>query len=128
MDPELRRLELLEEAEPDNQELSAKRPSGPRKVKRTKRQRESHEMSQMVNRVARSMVRRAATGDIEALRALRKMRQDIDDATKAAAQELHSPTEWQGGYSWTVIAQELGISRQAARQQFALKETPDPDN
>lgn len=94
-------------------------------MKRTKRQREAHEMSQMVFRVARSMVRRAATGDIEALRALRQMRHHIDDATKAAAQELHSPTEWVGGYSWTVIAQELGISRQAARQQFALKDTPD---
>lgn len=125
MDPELRRLELLEDAAPDNEQLSEIRPSRTRRVKRTKRQRESHEMSQMVYRVARSMVRRAATGDIEALRALRQMRHHIEDATKAAAQELHSPTEWQGGYSWTVIAQELGISRQAARQQFALKDVPD---
>ena len=72
----------------------------------------------MVSRVSRAMVKRAAAGDIEALRALRKMREDIDAATKAAAQQLHSPTEWSGGYSWTVIGEELGISRQAARQQF----------
>ena len=75
-------------------------------------------MAQMVRRVARAMVTRAAAGDIEALRALRQMRLDIDEATKQAAQELHSPTDWIGGYSWTTIGQELGISRQAARQQF----------
>lgn len=64
------------------------------------------------------MVKRASTGDINALIALRQMREAVAEATKLAAQELHSPTEWTGGYSWTVIAQELGISRQAARQQY----------
>lgn len=127
VDPELKRLEQAEDQDPDNQELSANRRSRPRRVKRTKRERESHEMAQMVFRVARSMVRRASTGDLEALRALRQMRQHIDDATKAAAQELHSPTDWVGGYSWTEIARELGISRQAARQQFSLKDVPDND-
>ena len=76
-------------------------------------------MAQMVRRVSRSMVKRAATGDINALIALRQMREAVAEATKLAAQELHEPTEWTGGYSWTVIAQELGISRQAARQQFS---------
>ncbi len=104
--------------DPDNQGLS------PIRRRRPKRSRESDEMAAMVRRVTRSMVRRAAAGDIEALRALRQMRDDVANATKAAAQELHSPTEWSGGYSWTTIDEELGISRQAARQQFSLKDAP----
>lgn len=80
-------------------------------------------MAGMVRRVSKAMVRRSAAGDIEALRALRSMRDDIANATRLAAQELHSPTEWSGGYSWTVIAEELGISRQAARQQFSKDAT-----
>lgn len=73
----------------------------------------------MVARVSRAMVKRAASGDLEALVALRTMREHIDEATKLAAQELHSPTEWSGGYSWTVIGDVLRITRQAARQQYS---------
>lgn len=103
----------------DNLRLSETGLSRPRTVRPERRHREAAEMAQMVSRVARFMVKRAAAGDINALVALRQMREDIAEATKLAAQELHSPTEWSGGYSWTVIAQELGISRQAARQQFS---------
>ncbi len=116
---ELEDLEHLAPPAPaDNQQLSAKRRS---KAKRPRRHRESDEMAGMVSRVAKAMVRRAAAGDLYALSALRQMREHVDQATRAAAQELHDPIEWSGGYSWTTIAQELGISRQAARQQFSLK-------
>jgi hypothetical protein len=84
-------------------------------------------MAGMVRRVTRAMVRRAAAGDLHALTALRQMREYVDQATRAAAQELHDPIEWSGGYSWTVIAQELGISRQAARQQFGLTKSDESD-
>jgi hypothetical protein len=80
-------------------------------------------MAAMVERVARAMVRRSAAGDLDALAALRRMREAIDAATREAAQQLHDPTDWSGGYSWTVIGEHLGISRQAARQQFT-RETP----
>lgn len=73
----------------------------------------------MVSRIARAMVTRAEAGDLEALAALRQMREHVDQATKLAAQELHSPTRWSGGYSWTVIGEYLGITRQAARQQYS---------
>lgn len=75
-------------------------------------------MAGMVRRVANAMVTRAAAGDLEALAALRQMREHVDQATQQAARELHQPTTWSGGYSWTVIGEYLGISRQAARQQF----------
>lgn len=108
----------------DNWQLSEIATSRPRK---RRRYRESDEMAGMVRRVSRAMVKRAAAGDLHALTALRQMREYIDQATKAAAQELHDPIEWSGGYSWTVIAQELGISRQAARQQFQLKDESTAD-
>ena len=111
--------------DPDNWQLSEDELSGQRRPprrSRPKRYRESDEMAGMVRRVTNAMVRLAAAGDLHALTALRQMREYVDQATKAAAQELHDPIEWSGGYSWTVIAQELGISRQAARQQFGLTE------
>lgn len=113
---------LPEPHDPDNWQLSENRPTATRKRPKLRRYRESDEMAAMVKRVARSMVRRAAAGDLHALTALRQMREYVDQATTAAAQELHDPIGWEGGYSWTVIAQELGISRQAARQQFGLKD------
>ena len=78
-------------------------------------------MAAFVGRIARAMVRRAGEGDLEALSALKQMRADVDAATKAAAQALHADPY---GYSWTEIGRELGITRQAARQQFSTKETP----
>lgn len=119
MDPECDDVLVRDdEPFPDNRELSEIELSATERRQRTRRHRESEEMAQMVARVARAMVRRAAAGDVHALTALRQMREHVDAATRSAAQELHDPTEWSGGYSWTVIAAELGISRQAARQQF----------
>jgi hypothetical protein len=105
-------------ADSDNLQLSEIDAS---RRRRPRRYRESDEMAAMVRRVSRSMVKRAASGDLHALTALRQMREYVDQATRAAAQELHDPIEWSGGYSWTVIAQELGISRQAARQMYGLR-------
>lgn len=113
-----------DEQDDDNLELSRNSISRPYRPAPARRYRDSIEMSQMVARVARAMVKRAASGDLEALVALRLMREHVDEATKLAAQELHSPTEWTGGYSWTTIGDVLRISRQAARQQFGKQATP----
>jgi len=67
----------------------------------------------MASRVARAMVRRAAEGDLEAVSALRSMQAAVDEALGQAAAAAHD-----FGYSWTHIADELGISRQAAWQQY----------
>lgn len=83
---------------------------------RKRTHREAPDMAAFVSRVARGMVKRADEGDLEVLSALRQMRADIDAAIDAAARSLH---EQEDGYSWTAIGAEMGISRQAARQQFS---------
>lgn len=65
-------------------------------------------------RMARAFVRRAAEGDREMLSALAQAHADLGVALGDAARAAHDH-----GYSWTEIADELGITRQAARQRFA---------
>lgn len=78
--------------------------------------RESSEMTGMVRRVSKAMVRRAEEGDVLALTALVDMRDAIDAATAEAARALHDGPD---GLSWTAIGQELGMTRQNARQRFS---------
>jgi len=68
----------------------------------------------MACRVSRSLARRAAEGDPEALEELVRLRSVVDQAITDAAQGLHDR-----GHSWTWIGGVLGITRQAARQRFA---------
>lgn len=75
---------------------------------------EAPDMAAFVTRVAKAMVRRAGEGDLEALSAVTAMSTAVDQAMTDAARAAHA-----AGYSWTQIAAELGISRQAARQRFA---------
>lgn len=70
-------------------------------------------MAGFLRRVSKALVRRAAEGDLETLSAIRQVQEDMDAALESAAQAAHA-----AGYSWTEIARELGISRQAARQRF----------
>lgn len=76
-------------------------------------------MAAMVARVSRSMTRRAAEGDVEALTALMSMREAIDAATVLSARGLYD-----FGYSWAELGRELGITRQAAAKRFGR---PDAD-
>lgn len=89
--------------------------------KRPKREYESTDMTPFVSRIARSMVRRAADGDLDALSALVAMSAALDDAARQAGAALH---EEPLAYSWTEIADHLGISRQAARQRFGSDRKP----
>lgn len=73
-------------------------------------------MSAFVGRVARAMVRRAAEGDLETLSALAAMQAAIDSAIEEAALAAHD-----AGYSWSQVAEELSITRQAAWQRFGRK-------
>lgn len=81
-----------------------------------KRYRESSELAGMIRRMSRAMVRRAGEGDLEALEALRQMELDIEAAIKDAAAALHDGPD---GYSWTIIGEVCGCSRQNARQRFS---------
>lgn len=79
-----------------------------------KREREAPEMGAFLRRTIRAMSRRAIGGELEALGELRKLRWEIDAAIAEGAQGAYEAF----GFSWTEIGNELGISRQAARQMY----------
>lgn len=81
---------------------------------------ESPEIGAMLRRVLRAMVRRATSGDLEALRELHLLELDLLAAVKDAARGAH---DGPAHYSWSEIAAELGVSRQAARQRFMGEDT-----
>lgn len=64
-------------------------------------------------RVLRAYSRRVADGDIETLRDLIHLADDIETAIRAAVIGLR-----QVGYSWAEIAARLGVTRQAAHQRW----------
>lgn len=82
-----------------------------------KREYEAPDMGAMMGRLLRAMARRAADGDLEALSVLQKIQSDLDAARVAAAQGAHA-----FGYSWTQIGNELGTSRQNARQTYGARQ------
>lgn len=79
---------------------------------------EAPDMAAFLRRTMRAMVRRAADGDQEVLQALAATQAELDAAMRDAAQALHAR-----GQSWAFIGNELGITRQAAFQRFAPRET-----
>ena len=75
-----------------------------------------------MRRMLRSLVRRATSGDLFALEALANLRRDLPGYQADAARGAH---DGPAGYSWTEVAAELGMSRQAARQLYGQEPAPD---
>lgn len=75
------------------------------------------EFAAFARRIIRAYSRRVANGDVEALVGLVRLSDDLTAAIDSAAVALHD-----FGYSWTEIADRLGVSRQAARQRWAREE------
>lgn len=75
---------------------------------------ESRDVAAAAGRMIRGLVKRAATGDQEALWELVQLQANVNDAINEAGARMHV----QAGYTYTTLAGELGISRQAARQRF----------
>lgn len=103
----------------DNVALSADRPATEalpeRPARRARPERETSEVAAMQARMLRAMVRRAAAGDLDALGELVRLEALLSLAVHQAAVALHDAP---GLYSWSEIAAELGVTRQAARQRF----------
>jgi DNA-directed RNA polymerase specialized sigma24 family protein len=78
---------------------------------------ENDEFGAFIGRVIRAYGRRIAGGDIEALRQLLALAQDIETATDNAVEGLRD-----FGYSWGEIAQRLGVSRQAVHQRWGHRD------
>jgi len=84
-----------------------------------KRRHEAPEVAAASRRFMRALVRRAAEGDTEALEGLVGLQAVLQECITDAGRALHD----EAGYSFTELANVLGISRQGARQRFT---TPKP--
>lgn len=82
---------------------------------RAKKAYESKDVADAAGRMIRGLVKRAGTGDQEALYHLVQLQMQISDAITEAGARMHVQAE----YSYTTLAGELGVTRQAARQRFA---------
>jgi hypothetical protein len=88
----------------DNQQLSQQAPQ-PKKS--------NDEYAAFVRRAIRAHARRVAAGDVEALASMVALDAELEQALQTAVDGLRA-----FGYSWTEIADRLGVSRQAARQRW----------
>jgi hypothetical protein len=76
---------------------------------------ESKDVAAGAGRMIKGLVKRAGTGDQEALYHLVQLQAQLSAAITEAGARMHVEAD----YSYTALAGELGISRQAARQRFA---------
>ena len=83
--------------------------------KRPRRPVETAEFDAFVRRILRAYARRVAAGDVEALRSLSQLSSEVDAVCRLAVAGLRkSPYS----YSWSEIADRLGVSKQAAQQRY----------
>jgi DNA-directed RNA polymerase specialized sigma24 family protein len=75
---------------------------------------ENDDFARFAVRIIRAHGRRIAGGDVEGLRDLLALREELDAATQAAVEGLRTH-----GFSWGEIAARLGTSRQAAHQRWS---------
>ena len=87
-------------------------------AKRAKREVENAQFDAFVRRILRAYARRVANGDIEALRSLAVLSSEVDAVTRLAVAGLKkSPYS----YSWSEIADRLGVTKQAAQMRYGDK-------
>lgn len=70
----------------------------------------------MIGRMLRALARRASADD-QSLAELVGLRAELDAAIDEAARRAHDDA----GFSWTEIGDQLGLTRQAARQRFGVR-------
>jgi hypothetical protein len=80
----------------------------------TRVKREPIEQGAVIGKLVDALSARTAGGDLDPLVALYAVSRQVELALAAAAVEAR-----RAGHSWTTIAGELGVSRQAARQRWA---------
>jgi hypothetical protein len=74
---------------------------------------ENDDYAAFARRIVAAHGRRIAAGDVERLRDLIALAEEVDHATTVAVAGLRRV-----GYSWAEIATRLGITRQAAQQRW----------
>jgi hypothetical protein len=80
---------------------------------------ENREFNAFARRIIRAYGKRVAEGDVDALPELIQLSASLDEAITNAVKGLRA-----FGYSWTEIADRVGMSRQAAQQRWG-KAIPD---
>jgi ribosomal protein S20 len=85
------------------------------RAKRSKREVENAQFEAFVRRILRAYARRVAAGDVEALHSLSALSSEVDAVTRLAVAGLRKAPY---SYSWSEIADRLGISKQAAQQRY----------
>lgn len=75
---------------------------------------EAKDVAAGAGRMIKGLVKRAGTGDQEALYHLVQLQAQIGQAITEAGARMHVDAD----YSYATLAGELGISRQGARQRF----------
>ena len=88
------------------------------RAKRSRREVENTEFDAFVRRILRAYARRVANGDIEALRSLAMLSSDVDAVTRLAVAGLKKAPY---SYSWSEIADRLGVTKQAAQMRYGDK-------
>lgn len=76
---------------------------------------ETPEFVGMVRRCIRAAGRRVAAGDVSCLNDLANLQVTLDDAIRDAVGALRA-APW--NYSWEMIGDNLGVTKQAAQQRF----------
>ena len=74
---------------------------------------ENDQYAAFTRRIVAAHGRRVADGDVDGLAQLVALGHEIEQATRAAVTGLR-----ERGYSWTEIADHLGVTRQAAQQRW----------
>jgi hypothetical protein len=83
------------------------------RVNRGKQVVDNYEYDRFTRRILKAYARRVADGDIEFLRCMAMLVSDVERVTREAVRGLRAY-----GYSWNAIADQLGISRQAAQLRY----------
>lgn len=91
-------------------------------AKRPKRVVENDEYAAFVRRILAGLSRRVAAGDIEGLRDLLALADQIDTELQRAVSGLRGH-----GYSWAEIGARAGMTRQAAHQRWRPDTTDEPE-
>jgi hypothetical protein len=87
----------------------------PKPRKRSRRQVENAQFDAFVRRILRAYARRVGAGDVEALRALSLLSSEVDAVSRLAVAGLRQAPY---SYSWSEIADRLGVSKQAAQMRY----------
>jgi ribosomal protein S20 len=85
------------------------------RTKRSRREVENSQFDAFVRRILRAYARRVAAGDVEALHSLSQLSSEVDAVTRLAVAGLRKAPY---SYSWSEIADRLGVTKQAAQMRY----------